>query len=208
MQPLTENLLVKLAAVHPRPGHHHRRADPLRRDLLLPLQPPAAGGVHPVPPGACLRGPGQGRGAEIEAERLGEAAPEKLTAVLDKVGDGSAAGEKRTQFGSCRLCQQAPATAPPGNRRPPARRCWAASPTSAMSSPPSATAPTASTGESCPSHWTRARPLHYAPGDCVFVPGIRARPLRTGIEDIPARVISDGRRRRGPDAPCEGPDGR
>ena len=48
----------------PRSRHYHRRADPLRRDLLLPVQPPAAGGVHPVPPGACLRGPGQGRGGD------------------------------------------------------------------------------------------------------------------------------------------------
>ena len=41
---------------------HHRRADPLRRDLLLPLQPPAAGGVHSLPPGAGLCRPGQSRG--------------------------------------------------------------------------------------------------------------------------------------------------
>ena len=38
--------------------------------------------------------------AEIEAERLGGDAPEKLTAILDKVGDGSAL-VKTTQFGSC-----------------------------------------------------------------------------------------------------------
>ena len=47
---------------HPRRRDHHRRADPLRRDLLLPLQPPAFGGVHPQPPGAGVRAPGQGRG--------------------------------------------------------------------------------------------------------------------------------------------------
>ena len=45
------------------------------------------------------------------------------------------------------------ATARPGSRPPPARRCWAATPTSAMNTPPSATAPTASTGASCPSRW-------------------------------------------------------
>lgn len=50
--------------------------------------------------------------AEIEAERLGGAAPEKLTAILDKVGDGSAL-VKTTQFGSCVFANK-PATAPPG----------------------------------------------------------------------------------------------
>ena len=62
---------------HRRPGHHHRRADPLRRDLLLPLQPPGPGGVHPVPQGPGLCGPGQGgAGAWSRPGRAGRASRE------------------------------------------------------------------------------------------------------------------------------------
>ena len=52
--PLGDNLLLKVA-------HHHRRADPLGRDQLLPLQPPGPGRVHPQPQGPRLRRPRQGR---------------------------------------------------------------------------------------------------------------------------------------------------
>ena len=35
-------------------------------------------------------------------------------------------------------------------------------------------------------------PFDYAPGDCVFVPGVR-NAIETGVEDIPAKVIkADG----------------
>ena len=44
----------------PRPRHHHRRADPLRRDQLLPLQPHRPQRVRPQPPGAGVCGPVQG----------------------------------------------------------------------------------------------------------------------------------------------------
>ncbi len=43
-----------------------------------------------------------------------------------------------------------PATAPPASRPPPASVCWAAAPIWPLSTPPSATAPTWSTGACCP----------------------------------------------------------
>ena len=54
---------------HPRPGHHHRRADPLRRDVVLPLEPAAAGGVHPLPPRCRTMWPCARPIAALEAER-------------------------------------------------------------------------------------------------------------------------------------------
>ena len=47
--------------LHHRPRHHHRRADPLGRDQLLPLQPPGPGRVHPQPQGPPATWPGPRR---------------------------------------------------------------------------------------------------------------------------------------------------
>ena len=166
MQPLAENLLVELAAVlHdpvtttdeliPSGETSSYRSNPLRlAEFTLSRREPAyVGRAKAV--------------AEIEAERLGGDAPEKLTAILDKVGDGSAL-VKTTQFGSCvfaNICYEFATKRYRSN-------CinWGILPF------------TLDAGTS----------FDYAPGDCVFVPGIR-QAIENGIEDIPARVIrTDG----------------
>ena len=79
-----------------------------------------------------------------------------------------------------------PATAPPGSRPPPARRFWAASPTSAMNTPPSAIAATASTGASCPSPSTRARPSIISPATACSCPA-SGPPSKTAQRISPPR---------------------
>ena len=99
MQPLAENLLVELAAVlHdpvtttdeliPSGETSSYRSNPLRlAEFTLSRREPAyVGRAKAV--------------AEIETARLAGNAPEKLTSILDMVGDGEALA-KNTQFGSC-----------------------------------------------------------------------------------------------------------
>ncbi len=177
-----ENLLVEVAAVHQRPvtttdelipsgETSSYRSNPLRlaefalsrRDPDMSARQGRGGSGGPAPrrralPKKCCMPRWVG---DAKASRR---APSSARVFANKPGDGSA----REQAASC-------------------QRCWAAAPTSAKSTPPSATAATASTGASCPSRWTRAA-FDYQPGDCVFVPGIR-KAIEEGREDIPAQVI-------------------
>ena len=128
--------------------------------------------------------------AEIEAERLGGDAPEKLTAILDKVGDGSAL-VKTTQFGSCVFANK-PGD---GSAREQAASCQRVLGGCANICYEFATKRYRS---NCinwgilPFTLDAGTSFDYAPGDCVFVPGIR-QAIENGIEDIPARVIrTDG----------------
>ena len=128
--------------------------------------------------------------AEIEAERLGGDAPEKLTAILDKVGDGSAL-VKTTQFGSCVFANK-PGD---GSAREQAASCQKVLGGFANICYEFATKRYRS---NCinwgilPFTLDAGTSFDYAPGDCVFVPGIR-QAIENGIEDIPARVIrTDG----------------
>ncbi len=73
-----------------------------------------------------------------------------------------------------------PATAPPGSRPPPASGCWAARPTWPRSTPPSATAPTWSTGACCPLCAEDVKDWNLQPGDRIYLPGIRAAAGRRG----------------------------
>ena len=128
--------------------------------------------------------------AEIEAERLEGDAPEKLTAILDKVGDGSAL-VKTTQFGSCVFANK-PGD---GSAREQAASCQKVLGGFANICYEFATKRYRS---NCinwgilPFTLDADTSFDYAPGDCVFVPGIR-QAIENGIEDIPARVIrTDG----------------
>ena len=58
---LSDDLLVKVVSVHHRPGDDDRRADPLRRNLLLSLQPAASGRVCALPQGSGVCRPRKGR---------------------------------------------------------------------------------------------------------------------------------------------------
>ena len=189
MQPLAENLLVELAAVlHdpvtttdeliPSGETSSYRSNPLRlAEFTLSRREPAyVGRAKAV--------------AEIEAERLGGAAPEKLTAILDKVGDGSAL-VKTTQFGSCVFANK-PGD---GSAREQAASCQKVLGGFANICYEFATKRYRS---NCinwgilPFTLDADTSFDYAPGDCVFVPGIR-QAIENGIEDIPARVIrTDG----------------
>ena len=167
MQPLAENLLVELAAVLrdpvtttdeliPSGETSSYRSNPLRlAEFTLSRREPAyVGRAKAV--------------AATEAERLAGNAPEKLTSLLDKVGDGASL-LKTTQFGSCVFANK-PGDGSAREQPPPARRCWGASPTSATSSPQNATAPTASTGASCPSPWTLTRRSPMMPATACSSP--------------------------------------
>ena len=128
--------------------------------------------------------------AEIEAERLEGDAPEKLTAILDKVGDGSAL-VKTTQFGSCVFANK-PGD---GSAREQAASCQKVLGGFANICYEFATKRYRS---NCinwgilPFTLDADTSFDYAPGDCVFVPGTR-QAIENGIEDIPARVIrTDG----------------
>ena len=189
MRPLAENLLVELAAVlHdpvtttdeliPSGETSSYRSNPLRlAEFTLSRREPAyVGRAKAV--------------AEIEAERLGGDAPEKLTAILDKVGDGSAL-VKTTQFGSCVFANK-PGD---GSAREQAASCQKVLGGFANICYEFATKRYRS---NCinwgilPFTLDAGTSFDYAPGDCVFVPGIR-QAIENGIEDIPARVIrTDG----------------
>ena len=64
---LPDNLLLQGRLRDPRSGDHHRRADPLRRDLLLPFQPSGTGRVYSVQKGSRLCGPGKGHPESSES---------------------------------------------------------------------------------------------------------------------------------------------
>ena len=108
-----------------RPGDDHRRTDPLRRDLLLPVEPGQAVGIHAVPAGPGLRGPfqgGAGRGVRF-LEKPG-APPGGNRLCLGDLGD---AARRRLRPGAGGVLSA-------GVGR--------GAPTSAWSTPPSATART------------------------------------------------------------------
>ena len=120
VQPLSENLLVELAAVlHdpvtttdeliPSGETSSYRSNPLRlAEFTLSRRDPAyVGRAKAV--------------AESETARLAGRAPEKLKFLLDQVGDADALLET-TQFGSCVFANK-PGDGSARNRRLPARRC-------------------------------------------------------------------------------------
>ena len=189
MQPLAENLLVELAAVlHdpvtttdeliPSGETSSYRSNPLRlAEFTLSRREPAyVGRAKAV--------------AEVEAARLAGNTPEKLTAILDKVGDGAALA-KTTQFGSCVFANK-PGD---GSAREQAASCQKVLGGFANICYEFATKRYRS---NCinwgilPFTLDAGTSFDYAPGDCVFVPGIRSA-IETGVEDIPAKVIcADG----------------
>ena len=188
MQPLRENLLVELAAVlHdpvtttdeliPSGETSSYRSNPLRlSEFALSRREPQY-----VPRAKAV--------AEIEAERLAGKAPEKLTAILDKVGDGAAL-LRTTQFGSCVFANK-PGD---GSAREQAASCQKVLGGFANICYEFATKRYRS---NCinwgilPFTIDKDTPFDYQPGDCVFVPGIR-KAIEDGVEDIPAKVIQAG----------------
>ena len=60
--------------LHHRSGDDHRRADPLRRNVVLPLQPAAPGGVRPQPQGSGVCGQREGRARHRGRARGGRGA--------------------------------------------------------------------------------------------------------------------------------------
>ena len=128
--------------------------------------------------------------AEIEADRLAGKAPEKLTAILDKVGDGKALAQN-TQFGSCVFANK-PGD---GSAREQAASCQKVLGGFANICYEFATKRYRS---NCinwgilPFTLDAGTAFPYESGDCVFVPGIR-KAVEAGTEDIPAKVIrADG----------------
>ena len=189
MRPLAENLLVELAAVlHdpvtttdeliPSGETSSYRSNPLRlAEFTLSRREPAYVGRAKA-------------AAEIEAERLAGNAPDKLTAILDKVGDGKVLAQN-TQFGSCVFANK-PGD---GSAREQAASCQKVLGGFANICYEFATKRYRS---NCinwgilPFTLDAGTSFDYAPGDCVFVPGIRSA-IETGVEDIPAKVIrADG----------------
>ena len=162
MQPLSENLLVELAAVlHdpvtttdeliPSGETSSYRSNPLRlAEFTLSRREPAyVGRAKAV--------------AEVEADRIAGNTPESLKSILDRVGDGAAL-MSTTQFGSCvfaNICYEFATKRYRSN-------CinWGI----------------------LPFTLDKETPFDYQNGDCVFVPGIRAA-IENGVEDIPAKVI-------------------
>ena len=185
MQPLSENLLVELAAVLrdavtttdeliPSGETSSYRSNPLRlAEFTLSRREPAYVGRAKA-------------AAALEAERLAGKAPEKLKAILDKVGDGSALLET-TQFGSCVFANK-PGD---GSAREQAASCQKVLGGFANICYEFATKRYRS---NCinwgilPFTLDQGTEFPYESGDCVFVPGIRAA-IASGQEDIPAKVI-------------------
>ena len=185
MQPLTENLLVELAAVLrdpvtttdeliPSGETSSYRSNPLRlAEFTLSRREPAyVGRAKAV--------------AALEAERLAGKAPEKLKAILDKVGDGTTL-LGNTQFGSCVFANK-PGD---GSAREQAASCQKVLGGFANICYAFATKRYRS---NCinwgilPFTLDEGTDFPYEAGDCVFVPGIRAA-IAAGQEDIPAKVI-------------------
>ena len=185
MQPLTENLLVELAAVLrdpvtttdeliPSGETSSYRSNPLRlAEFTLSRREPQYVGRAKA-------------AAALEAERLAGNAPEALKAVLDKVGDGAALLET-TQFGSCVFANK-PGD---GSAREQAASCQKVLGGFANICYEFATKRYRS---NCinwgilPFTLDQGTEFPYDNGDYVFVPGIRAA-IAAGQEDIPAKVI-------------------
>ena len=185
MQPLTENLLVELAAVLrdpvtttdeliPSGETSSYRSNPLRlAEFTLSRREPAYVGRAKA-------------AAALEAERLDGKAPETLKAILDKVGDGDALLET-TQFGSCVFANK-PGD---GSAREQAASCQKVLGGFANICYEFATKRYRS---NCinwgilPFTLDQGTEFPYENGDYVFVPVIRAA-IAAGQEDIPAKVI-------------------
>ena len=124
--------------------------------------------------------------AALEAERRADSSPEALRAVLAHFGDADAL-MKTTQFGSCVFANK-PGD---GSAREQAASCQKVLGGFANICYEYATKRYRS---NCinwgilPFTIDQGTPFDYQPGDCVFVPGIRAA-IEAGREDIPAQVI-------------------
>ena len=189
MQPLSENLLVELAAV---------LRDPVTTtDELIPSGETSSYRSNPLrlaeftlsrrEPQYVARAKAV---AEQEAARIAGNAPEKLVAILDRVGNGAEL-LKNTQFGSCVFANK-PGD---GSAREQAASCQKVLGGFANICYEFATKRYRS---NCinwgilPFTLDAGTAFDYDNGDCVFVPGIRSA-IQNGIEDIPAKVIrSDG----------------
>ena len=185
MQPLSENLLVELAAV---------LHDPVTTtDELIPSGETSSYRSNPLrlaeftlsrrEPQYVARAKAA---AEIEAQRMAGSIPETLKSVLDKVGD-SASLVHTTQFGSCVFANK-PGD---GSAREQAASCQKVLGGFANICYEFATKRYRS---NCinwgilPFTLDAGTPFDYDNGDCIFVPGIRSA-IQNGTEDIPAKVI-------------------
>ena len=186
MQPLAENLLVELAAVlHdpvtttdeliPSGETSSYRSNPLRlAEFTLSRREPRY-----VPRAKAI--------AAEESDRLEGKSPIKLRELLSRVGDPEAL-MKTTQFGSCVFANR-PGD---GSAREQAASCQKVLGGFANICYEFATKRYRS---NCinwgilPFTLDRDVPFEYQPGDCVFVPGIRAA-IEAGTEEIPAKVIT------------------
>ena len=125
--------------------------------------------------------------AAQEAERRAGKAPEKLKALLDRVGDADALMGS-TQFGSCVFANK-PGD---GSAREQAASCQKVLGGFANICYEFATKRYRS---NCinwgilPFTIDKETAFTYEPGDCVFVPGIR-KAIENGVEDIPAKVLT------------------
>jgi len=185
MNPLSENLLVELAAV---------LRDPVTTtDELIPSGETSSYRSNPLRLAEFTlsrREPNYVNRAKavnaIENERIAGKAPEALKAILDKVGDGAALMDT-TQFGSCVFANK-PGD---GSAREQAASCQKVLGGFANICYEFATKRYRS---NCinwgilPFTLDEGTPFEYENGDCVFVPGIRAA-IENGVEDIPAKVI-------------------
>ncbi len=189
VNPLAENLLVELAAVlHdpvtttdeliPSGETSSYRSNPLRlAEFTLSRREPAYVGRAKAAAG-------------LEAARLAGETPEALKSLLDRVGNGAAL-LGTTQFGSCVFANK-PGD---GSAREQAASCQKVLGGFANICYEFATKRYRS---NCinwgilPFTLDKDTPFDHQPGDCVFVPGIRAA-IENGVEDIPAKVLkADG----------------
>ena len=185
MQPLSENLLVELAAV--------LHDDVTTTDELIPSGETSSYRSNPLRLAEFTLSrrepqyvPRAKAAAALEAQRLAGEAPEKLKAVLDQVGDGNAL-LRTTQFGSCVFANK-PGD---GSAREQAASCQKVLGGFANICYEFATKRYRS---NCinwgilPFTMDQETSFPYEAGDCVFVPGIRDA-IENGREDIPAKVI-------------------
>lgn len=186
VQPLAENLLVELAAVLrdavtttdeliPSGETSSYRSNPLRlSEFTLSRREPQY-----VPRAKAA--------AAVEAERLTGRSPEKLRALLSRVGDADALMAS-TQFGSCVFANK-PGD---GSAREQAASCQKVLGGLANICYEFATKRYRS---NCinwgilPFTLDKDAAFSYQNGDCVFVPGIRAA-VENGVENLPAKVIA------------------
>ncbi|MDD3347172.1 hydratase [Oscillibacter sp.] len=183
--PLSENLLVELAAV---------LRDPVTTtDELIPSGETSSYRSNPLRLAeftlsrrdAAYVGRAKAAAA-LEAQRLSGGAPEALKGLLDRVGDGAAL-LRSTQFGSCVFANK-PGD---GSAREQAASCQKVLGGFANICYEFATKRYRS---NCinwgilPFTIDQSSPFPYGPGDCVFVPGIR-QAIASGAEDIPATVL-------------------